>query len=117
MISPIESCRSADTPLRSGDWLLLCSDGLSSELRDNQIADELRAHPSLEGSADALINGALANGGRDNISVVLVEYTGRSQIMLGGRWSEKATLWLSIFGGILLAVMVAVVGLWFRHRR
>jgi serine/threonine protein phosphatase PrpC len=106
-----------DTPLRTGDWLLLCSDGLSSELRDSQIADELRAHPSLEGSADALINGALAHGGRDNISVVLVEYTGRSQIMLGGRWSEKATLWLSIFGGILLAVMVAVVGLWFRHRR
>jgi serine/threonine protein phosphatase PrpC len=107
----------ADTPLRKGDWLLLCSDGLSGELRDDKIADELRAHPSLEGSADALINGALANGGRDNISVVLVEYTGRSKIMLGGRWSERTMLWLSILGGVLLALTVTGVGLWFRHRR
>src|SRR6185503_19270234 len=63
-----------DLPLRKGDWLLLCSDGLNDELEDQEIAAILRAHPSLDAAADELIAAALAKGGKDNVSVVLVEY-------------------------------------------
>ena len=63
-------------PLRRGDWLLLCSDGLNDELEDSEIAKILRTHNAPDAAADALIAAALAHGGRDNVSAVLVEYDG-----------------------------------------
>jgi protein phosphatase len=63
-------------PLRRRDWLLLCSDGLTDELEDAQIADVLRASRTPEQAAKALIDCALAHGGRDNVSAVVVEYDG-----------------------------------------
>jgi protein phosphatase len=62
--------------LRSGDIVLLCSDGLSDMLPDAAIAQVMRASDSLEGMAQALIAAANAAGGRDNISVVLVRAKG-----------------------------------------
>ncbi|HXR44395.1 MAG TPA: serine/threonine-protein phosphatase, partial [Pseudolysinimonas sp.] len=54
--------------------LLICSDGLTKELTDDRIAALLAAG----GDADALVAAAVAAGGRDNVSVVLVhpEFTG-----------------------------------------
>ena len=71
---PEPSVRSV--PLRHGDWLLLCSDGLTDELEDEAIADILKRYADPDAAADALIAGALARGGRDNVSVVIVEYDG-----------------------------------------
>ncbi|HJV68890.1 Stp1/IreP family PP2C-type Ser/Thr phosphatase [Ideonella sp.] len=62
--------------LRSGDVVLLCSDGLSDMLPDATIAQVMRASDSLELTAQALIAAANAAGGRDNISVVLVRAKG-----------------------------------------
>ncbi|HXZ86351.1 MAG TPA: SpoIIE family protein phosphatase, partial [Myxococcota bacterium] len=59
--------------LEPGDLFLLCTDGISSALDDDEIAEVLRAaDPALEGAADRLI--ALANdrGGDDNATVILV---------------------------------------------
>ncbi|MBQ7656981.1 MAG: Stp1/IreP family PP2C-type Ser/Thr phosphatase [Clostridia bacterium] len=56
-----------------GDLYLLCSDGLSEYIRDEEMLYLLRKHPSLEEAADVLLNLALEGGGRDNISVVLAE--------------------------------------------
>jgi serine/threonine protein phosphatase PrpC len=58
-------------PLRAGDVVLLCSDGLTSMVSDERIADLLLAAASLEQMADRLIDEANAAGGRDNITVVL----------------------------------------------
>jgi serine/threonine protein phosphatase PrpC len=55
----------------SGDLFLLCSDGLSSEVDDPRIARILETQP-LDSAADALLEQALAAGGRDNITLVLV---------------------------------------------
>ena len=55
-----------------GDVLLMCSDGLSDMLTDEQIAHLLRASDSLEGAGRLLVQAANAAGGRDNIAVVLV---------------------------------------------
>ncbi|MBR0407818.1 MAG: Stp1/IreP family PP2C-type Ser/Thr phosphatase [Clostridia bacterium] len=58
---------------KPGDLYLLCSDGLSEYIRDEEMLYLLRKHPSLEEAADVLLNLALEGGGRDNISVVLAE--------------------------------------------
>lgn len=59
--------------VRVGDRLLLCSDGLSNEVSDADLADLASPPHSLEQAVDALVARALANGGHDNISVVLLE--------------------------------------------
>ncbi len=59
-------------PLQEGDLFLLCSDGLTDLLEDAEIAEILRTQPPTQ-AAWTLIDRALAEGGRDNITVVLVQ--------------------------------------------
>ena len=58
-------------PARAGDVVLLCSDGLTSMINEDQIAAVLSQEPDLDRAGEQLI--ALANeaGGRDNITVIL----------------------------------------------
>ncbi len=58
-------------PVRAGDVLLLCSDGLTSMIAEERIADVLSTSADLRVAADRLIDEANAAGGRDNITVVL----------------------------------------------
>ncbi len=60
-------------PRNPGDLFLLCSDGLTGEVTDNQIAELLTEPRSLQEKADALVQAVLDQGGSDNITVVLVE--------------------------------------------
>lgn len=60
-------------PVRPGDVLLLCSDGLTSMIREDRIAAVLSSTRNLSAAADRLIDEANAAGGRDNITVVLFE--------------------------------------------
>lgn len=57
--------------LKPGDRLLLCSDGLTEEVKEAAIAFYLES-PQLEEAASALIEAAKENGGRDNITVLLI---------------------------------------------
>ncbi len=58
--------------LVDGDVLLLCSDGLWEMARDQQIASILaQPMPTLTDTAQALIQAALAGGGKDNISAIV----------------------------------------------
>lgn len=59
---------------QAGDLILLCSDGLSGELGDAEIERILNAADEADsvGVVDALLEGALAAGARDNVSVVVV---------------------------------------------
>jgi serine/threonine protein phosphatase PrpC len=59
--------------LRQHDRLLLCSDGLSNELSDEEIRAVLLEHTDLDVACAQLIDRANAHGGRDNITVVLAE--------------------------------------------
>ena len=66
----------ADTmirPVKEGDILLLCSDGLSGMLKDEEIGKMLSRRSSLEQKAALLIEEANQRGGYDNISLILVE--------------------------------------------
>jgi protein phosphatase len=59
-----------------GDVALLCSDGLHSMIKDEQILAVLNPFPaSLEEATVNLINAANEAGGKDNVSVILVRYT------------------------------------------
>jgi serine/threonine protein phosphatase PrpC len=60
-------------PPSPGEVFLLCSDGLTQELPDAEIADVMRAKVSPQQAADALVERAVARGGRDNVSAVVVE--------------------------------------------
>lgn len=61
-------------PLMEGDTLLLCSDGLHSELPDAAIAEILARAPSAQKASDSLVSAALHQGGRDNVTVVVMRY-------------------------------------------
>jgi serine/threonine protein phosphatase PrpC len=58
-------------PASAGDVVLLCSDGLTSMLSEERIAEIVTRGPSLTTAAERLIAEANAAGGRDNITVVL----------------------------------------------
>ncbi|MHB8241138.1 MAG: Stp1/IreP family PP2C-type Ser/Thr phosphatase [Solirubrobacteraceae bacterium] len=76
---------------RAGDVYLLCSDGLTTMISEQQIADVLRAHPLLHDAGEALIAAANEAGGRDNVTVVLM----RLEEVLAGEGSplqEQATM-------------------------
>ena len=63
-----------DTELRKGECLLMCSDGLSNMVPDQQIKEIVDMRTDLESCARELIRAANHNGGRDNIAVVLIEH-------------------------------------------
>jgi len=58
-------------PLREGDVILLCSDGLTSMVSEELVATVLARSESLEAAAQGLIDEANGAGGRDNITVVM----------------------------------------------
>jgi protein phosphatase len=57
--------------LRDGDRLLLCTDGLTDLAADDDVAAVLSKHSAPQQACDALIELALARGGKDNVTVVL----------------------------------------------
>lgn len=59
--------------IRSGDALLLCSDGLTEEVGDATIESHLMVAESCAKAAEMLVEEAKANGGKDNITVVIVQ--------------------------------------------
>jgi protein phosphatase len=60
--------------LADGDTVLLCTNGLSDMVSDNQIAEVLTLRRRPAEQCDLLVDMALANGGKDNVTVVLANY-------------------------------------------
>ena len=57
--------------LKDGDLFLLCSDGLTNEVNDNEIATEL-VRGNCQQTADNLLDCALSRGARDNVTVIVL---------------------------------------------
>ncbi len=73
-IEPFVRVDSWTMPVIRGDRFVLCSDGLVDEVTDDEITEVLRAHADdPQAAADALVAAANAAGGRDNITVVVVD--------------------------------------------
>ena len=60
-------------PAEVGDRILVCSDGLSSEVPDLLLREILRTNTDPQRAAEQLIARALAQGGRDNITAIVVD--------------------------------------------
>jgi len=60
-------------PLRAGLRLLVCSDGLTGELADDRLRLHFAAGLSPNETASALVDAALAAGGRDNVTVLVID--------------------------------------------
>jgi protein phosphatase len=72
-----------------GDLYLMCSDGLSDMVNDEQIARIVNEETGLDQKAGLLISAANENGGRDNISVLMV---------LAGESTERRGLFARLLG-------------------
>ena len=56
---------------RAGDIFLICSDGLTSMISDEELAAILRSATTLDEAAESLVRAANQSGGKDNITVVM----------------------------------------------
>ena len=56
---------------RDGDLFLICSDGLTGMISDDELGSILRSAETLDEAADSLVRAANQSGGKDNITVVL----------------------------------------------
>ena len=77
-------------PLRDGDRLLLCSDGLDGPLSDDEIFVLASGDPSF--AAESLVAGALSKGAahQDNLTGVLLTYASEAQVAFDHHPSDEA---------------------------
>ena len=59
--------------LKRGDIILMCTDGLSNMVEDADILKIVKSAPDIETAAKNLVAAANANGGKDNITVMIIE--------------------------------------------
>jgi protein phosphatase len=71
-----------------GDFLLLCSDGLTRMVTDPEIASTLLTSATAQESADRLIDLANENGGVDNVTVIVLRILEKSSSMF-----ERLKIW------------------------
>jgi protein phosphatase len=81
----------SEVPIQPGDYLLLCSDGLTRMVPDDAIADAIVHWRHPQAICDRLIERANDNGGADNVTVIVIEAQ-------GSWWSRLANAWTR-FGG------------------
>jgi protein phosphatase len=78
-----------EIPVQPGDYLVLCSDGVTRMMSDTAIAETIVGHRHPQRIADRLIDAANESGGADNATVVVVE--------LAASWWARLTLGWSGF--------------------
>ncbi|WP_370891467.1 PP2C family serine/threonine-protein phosphatase [Janibacter sp. GXQ6167] len=59
---------------QASERFVICSDGLTGEVPDEELRAILEAHPNAQDAADALVRAAVEAGGRDNVTVVVVDH-------------------------------------------
>jgi protein phosphatase len=80
----------AEIPVQPGDYVILCSDGLTRMVPEVLVAQTIGALRDPQSICDALIQAANRNGGADNITIIVVEVTGSWWRELSTRWRRKA---------------------------
>ena len=68
-----------EIPYSEADSFLLCSDGLTGAVPEEDIREILQQAPTAEAAAEALVEEAKKNGGHDNISVIILAETVQRQ--------------------------------------
>lgn len=99
-----------DIQLDEGDRILLCSDGLSGMVYNEELEQILNAHEDPQECADALIEAANTNGGHDNITAVIIDVTGQKAAIIEHKRAGRARLLVTAFIVAFVAI-IAVCGL------
>jgi protein phosphatase len=60
--------------IQNNDWIILCSDGLSTVLRDEEIQSAVDTSPNVQESCDQLVKQTLAGGAPDNVTVIVARF-------------------------------------------
>ena len=89
-----------------GDRLILCSDGLSSMISDSEIEDVAVKSSTAQMCTDNLVDAALAAGGADNVSVVVVDVVDDGRLKQVVRTHRRN---IAIALGALVALVLAAV--------
>ncbi|HEY8941242.1 MAG TPA: protein phosphatase 2C domain-containing protein [Cellvibrio sp.] len=100
---------------QTDQWILLCSDGLTDEVSDKTIAQILCESNDCLAAVDQLLHAALTGGGRDNITLQIIESPLQRNNARRGLWqwvpyltgTVKVDAW--IFGGALLSLLGLLV--------
>jgi protein phosphatase len=79
-----------EVPVQPGDYVLLCSDGLTRMVPEYVMAKAFHEFREPQRICDSLIAAANSNGGSDNITVVVVEVTGGWWRRFVDRWTRSA---------------------------
>ncbi len=79
-----------EVPVRPGDYLLLCSDGLTRMVPESTLAEAIVRWREPQRICDNLIDAANRNGGADNITVIVVEVVEHWWRRLASRWKPAA---------------------------
>lgn len=94
--------------VETGDRLLLCSDGICGMIEDHEIASIMRQAPSAQSCADQLVEAALAAGGFDNATAVVVDVEGFKAVREKKQARKSKALAIGVIGCLLAALACAV---------
>ena len=74
---------------QTGSSYLICSDGVTDMLSDEEIREILGKNSTAEEKVEELLEMALAKGGRDNVTMVLAQISGYEERNPLKRWAER----------------------------
>lgn len=94
--------------VETGDRLLLCSDGICGMIEDHEIASIMRQASSAQSCADQLVEAALAAGGFDNATAVVVDVEGFKAVREKKQARKSKALAIGVIVCLLAALACAV---------
>ena len=94
--------------VETSDRLLLCSDGICGMIEDHEIASIMRQAPSAQSCADQLVEAALAAGGFDNATAVVVDVEGFKAVREKKQARKSKALAIGVIVCLLAALACAV---------
>ncbi len=103
--------------VETGDRLLLCSDGLTTMLEDDEILRILSTNRDPQFCADALVSEAVDAGGFDNITVIVVDVSGFAEVRRR-RFARKTKITALVIVTMLLLLLggsAFALGWWTTH--
>lgn len=94
----------------AGDRILLCSDGLSSMISNNAIESIMRRQSDAQHCADELVTAALENGGADNVTVVVADVPGFSEVREKKRAHKSRVFYIGLAIALVAVIFTAGFG-------
>lgn len=85
----IQAYKSEKAEIVNNDMYLLCSDGLTDMLQDSEIENILKKELTAKEYVEMLINAALENGGKDNVTVGIIKNIGKKEKFLDKIFRRK----------------------------